>query len=67
MDCDVFENSLKSYRLTSMEEPSDDQLTALMEQVGEDARESSRRAQAELRRRMEEVRKVIAAQRQIAS
>lgn len=60
-------NELKSYRLTSMDEPSEEQLTALMEQVGEDARESSRRAQAELRRRMTELRKVISAQRQIAS
>jgi len=60
-------NELKSYRLTSMDEPSEEQLTALMEQVGEDARESSRRAQAELRRRMTELRKVISTQRQIAS
>lgn len=59
-------DELKSYRLTSMDEPSEEQLTALMKQVGEDARESSRRAQAELRRRMAELRKVISTQRQVA-
>lgn len=58
-------DELKSYRLTSMEEPSEEQLAALMEQVGEDARESARRAQAELKRRMSELRKVISAQNQV--
>ena len=38
------EEALHSYRLTSLEEPSDEMLTALMEKVGEAARESSRRA-----------------------
>lgn len=52
-------DELKSYRLTSLEEPTEEQLTALMEQVGEDARESTRRAQAELQRRMEELKRVI--------
>jgi len=37
----------KSYRLNSMDEPTDERLEALMVQVGEDARESSRRAKAE--------------------
>lgn len=59
-------DDLKSYRLTSLEEPSEEQLTALMEQVGEDARESSRRAQAELQRRMEELERVISSQHQAA-
>lgn len=57
-------NELKSYRLTSMEEPSEEQLAALMEQVGEDARQSTRRAQAELNRRMSELRKVVSSQSQ---
>lgn len=59
-------DTLKAYRLTSMEEPSEEQLTALMKQVGEDARESSRRAQAEMRRRMEELRKKISTQPKVA-
>lgn len=36
---------LNTYRLTSLEDPTDEQLYALMEQVGVAARESSRRAQ----------------------
>lgn len=59
-------DELKSYRLTSLEEPTEEQLTALMEQVGEDARESTRHAQAELQRRMEELKRVISSQRQTA-
>jgi len=55
-------NELKSYRLNSMEEPTDEQLEALMAQVGEDARESSRRAQAELERRMAELHTVVVKQ-----
>jgi len=49
-------DELKSYSLTSTEEPTDEQLEAVMLQVGERARESSRKAQAELDRRMNEVR-----------
>lgn len=59
-------DELKSYRLTSLEEPSEEQLSALMEQVGEDARESYHRAQAELKRRMDELKKVISSQHQVA-
>jgi len=55
-------NELKSYRLNSMEEPTDEQLEALMAQVGEDARENSRRAQAELERRMAELQTVVVKQ-----
>lgn len=51
-------DNLKSYRLTSMEEPTDEQLAALMAQVGEDARESSRSVQAELQRRMDELQRL---------
>lgn len=53
-------DELKSYRLNSMVEPTYRQLEALMTQVGEDARESSRRAQADLARRMAELRTVAA-------
>ncbi len=45
------EDKLRSYRLTSMEEPTDEMLHAIMEQVAESARESSRRV-AEFKRRM---------------
>lgn len=47
---------LTSYRLTSLEEPTDEQLQALMKEVGEAGRESSRRAKAEIERRFQEVR-----------
>ena len=44
----------KTYRFTSDKEPSDTFLRVLMSQVGTDARRSSRKAKAELSRRMEE-------------
>lgn len=47
---------LTSYRLTSLEEPTDEQLQALMKEVGEAGRESSRHAKAEIERRFQEVR-----------
>lgn len=50
---------LKSYRLNSLEEPTDEQLNALMTQVGEAAKESYRHAQAELNRRMTELRQSV--------
>ena len=43
------EEVLHSYSLTSLEEPSDEMLTALMEKVGEAARESSRRVREQSR------------------
>jgi len=46
------EKDVKAYRLNSLEEPTDEQLAYVMEQVGEDARKSSERAQKELQRRM---------------
>lgn len=46
--------SIKSYRLASDKEPSDTFLKILMSQVGSDARRSSRKARAELARRMDE-------------
>ena len=39
---------LNTYRLTSLEEPTEEQLHALMEQVAIAARESSRRAKIEM-------------------
>lgn len=38
------EAEMNSYRLTSMEEPGDERLAQLMHEVGDDARESTRRA-----------------------
>lgn len=46
---------VRSYRLSSMEEPTDEQLQALMRQVGEAARESSRQAQQVMDRKLQEV------------
>ena len=45
---------LNTYRLSSLEDPTDEQLHALMEQVAVAARESSRKAKRELERRMQE-------------
>ena len=53
----------KKYRLTSMEEPTDEMLQALMEDVVKAARESSARAEAEQQRRFSEVLKAIALRR----
>lgn len=39
------EEILRSYRLTSMEEPTDEMLHAIMEKVAESARKSSARAE----------------------
>ena len=41
----------KKYRLNSMEEPTDEMLQALMEDVAKAARESSAKAEAEKQRR----------------
>ena len=51
---------LNTYRLSSLEDPTDEQLHALMEQVAVAARESSKR---ELERRMQEVREKLKAYR----
>ena len=50
------EQELKSYRLSSLEDPTDEMLQALMEQIGESARKSTARFQAELHRRFELIR-----------
>ena len=53
----------KKYRLTSMDEPTDEMLQELMEDVAKAARESSDRAKAEHQRRLAEVAKAIEASR----
>ena len=45
----------KQYRLNSTEEPTDEMLQALMEDVAKAARESSAKAEAEKRRRLQNV------------
>ena len=50
----------KQYRLTSTEEPTDEMLQALMEDVAKAARESSAKAEAEKQRRMQTVSDEIA-------
>ena len=50
------QKELRSYRLTSMVEPSDEMLQAIMEQVAESARRSTAKFQAELHRRFEVIR-----------
>lgn len=49
----------ETYRLNSLEDPTDEQLHALMEQVATAARESSLKAQMELKRRMQEVKEKL--------
>ncbi len=53
------EELLHSYRLTSMEEPTDEMLNAIMEKVAEAARESNARAEANLNRMMAETMALI--------
>jgi exopolysaccharide biosynthesis protein len=53
----------KKYRLTSMEEPTDEMLQALMEDVAKAAKESSAKAEAEKQRRFSEVARIIKARR----
>ena len=53
----------KKYRLTSMEEPTDEMLQELMEDVAIAAKESYARAKAEHQRRLAEVAKAIEASR----
>ena len=54
---------LKSFRLNSMEEPTDEQLYALMEKVGEEAGRQSRIAKERLDSMMRETREKIVARR----
>ncbi len=55
---------IKEYRLTSMEEPSDDLLNELMAQVAKSAQQSSANAKLVLRRKMQETIDLINRQRQ---
>ena len=50
---------LRSYRLNSMEEPTDEMLEAIMQGVKESARRSSINARAELARRFEAMKRDI--------
>lgn len=50
------QQELKSYRLSSLQDPSDEMLHAIMEQVAESARKSTAKFQAELHRRFELIR-----------
>ncbi|MCQ2267558.1 MAG: hypothetical protein MJZ83_01630 [Bacteroidaceae bacterium] len=54
---------LRSYRLNSMEEPTDEMLEAIMLGVQEAARQSTIRSKAELDRRFEEAKAEIARRR----
>ena len=53
----------RKYRLNSMEEPTDEMLQELMEDVAKAARESSARAETELQRRLAEAAAIIASRR----
>ena len=53
----------KRYRLTSTEEPTDEMLQALMEDVAAEARKSMANAEAEHRRRLQAVADEISAWR----
>lgn len=53
----------KKYRLTSMEEPTDEMLQELMEDMMNAARESSAKAKTELQRRLSETTQIIAKRR----
>ena len=50
------QQELQSYRLSSLQDPSDEMLHAIMEQVAESARKSTAKFQAELHRRFELIR-----------
>ena len=53
----------KQFRLTSTDEPTDEMLQALMEDMIREARKSMQRAEAEKKRRMKAVAEEIAAWR----
>ena len=50
------QQELTSYRLSSLQDPTDEMLLAIMEQVAESARRSTAKFQAELHRRFELIR-----------
>ena len=49
------EKELHSYRLSSLEEPTDEQLFALMEKVGETIQESTKRVALMHHQRLQEI------------
>ncbi len=55
---------IKNYRLTSLEEPTDEMLHELMSQIADSARESSANAKRVLQRKMQETIDTIRRQRQ---
>lgn len=59
--------SIKEYRLTSMEEPTDAMLHELMYQVAYSARQSSCNAKQVLKQKMQETIELIQRQRQTLS
>jgi hypothetical protein len=50
------QQELQSYRLSSLQDPTDEMLHAIMEQVAEAARRSTAKFQTELHRRFELIR-----------
>lgn len=60
---EIYDRGKQKYRLNSMEEPTDEMLQELMEDVAKAARESSARAEAELKRRLSETAQIIASRR----
>lgn len=58
---------IKDYRLTSLEDPSDEMLHELMKQVAESARQSTAHAQRVLQDRMKETIAAIRQQRKLSS
>lgn len=50
----------KPFRLTSLEDPTDEQLNYIMEKVGIAARESFQKAKEEMDRRLQEVKRLLA-------
>lgn len=60
------ERALRSYRLSSLEEPTDEMLHAIMEKVAEAARESSAKAEVALNTMMADTIARIKHNREIA-
>ena len=54
---------LRSYRLSSLEDPTDEMLHAIMEQVAEVARRSSANAEAIHQQRMDQLRQRVESRR----
>ena len=60
------EQQLRSYRLTSLEEPTDEMLHAIMEKVADAARKSTVRAEEAKRRMLAETARRIKQNRAVA-